>query len=187
MARRTVITKEKIVEAAVDMVRNGQIKEMNARGLARKIGCSTQPIFRVFTNMQELWEAVQTSCFEIYNSYMQNAESVEGEKYKNIGLAYLSFARHEPEIYKIIFLSERKDGGFDKQNKNNLDIAVKSVMDKLGVNEEVAKKFHLLMWLFIQGVASTMVSGFSQISDDELGQLLTMEFKALSEGVKGLE
>lgn len=187
MARRTVITNESIVGAAVEMVRCGQIKELNARSLARSIGCSTQPIFRAFANMQELWKEVYAKCFEIYSGYMAKGENAEGNKYKNIGLAYLSFAKSEPEIYKIIFLSERTSGEFDKKNEENLSVAVKFIMDKLGVSEEVAKNLHLLMWLFIQGVASTMVSGFSQFTDDELSELLSMEFKALSEGVRGLK
>ena len=55
MARKEQITKEKILETAFDLAREEGIDSVTARKLATRIGCSTQPIFRVYSNMNELY------------------------------------------------------------------------------------------------------------------------------------
>ena len=48
------ITKENIVERAVEIVREHGMDSLNARSLAKELGCSVQPIFRAFDSMGEL-------------------------------------------------------------------------------------------------------------------------------------
>lgn len=54
MARKEQITKQMILDGAFDLVRTQGIEMLTARKLAAHISCSTQPIFRVYTNMEEL-------------------------------------------------------------------------------------------------------------------------------------
>ncbi|MCH5263352.1 MAG: TetR/AcrR family transcriptional regulator, partial [Lachnospiraceae bacterium] len=54
MARKETITKEEILNAAFQMTRENGFSNVSARTLAAKAGCSTQPIFRVYKNMEEL-------------------------------------------------------------------------------------------------------------------------------------
>ena len=42
------ITEEDIISAAVELVRENGLSFLNARSLAKKIGCSVHPIFRIF-------------------------------------------------------------------------------------------------------------------------------------------
>lgn len=54
MARKETITKNDILNAAFEMARTEGFSQVSARTLAAKAGCSTQPIFRVYKNMEEL-------------------------------------------------------------------------------------------------------------------------------------
>ena len=54
MARKETITKNDILNAAFEMARTEGVGQVSARTLAAKAGCSTQPIFRVYKNMEEL-------------------------------------------------------------------------------------------------------------------------------------
>lgn len=56
MARKETITKDEILNAAFEMARQDGFAQVSARTLAAKAGCSTQPIFRVYKNMEELGE-----------------------------------------------------------------------------------------------------------------------------------
>ena len=56
MARKETITKDYLFETAFQMLREEGIENITARKLAAKAGCSTQPIFRLYSNMEELWE-----------------------------------------------------------------------------------------------------------------------------------
>ena len=54
MARKETITKNEILNTAFQMARQEGIAQVSARTLAAKAGCSTQPIFRLYKNMEEL-------------------------------------------------------------------------------------------------------------------------------------
>ena len=54
MARKESITKTMLLEAAFELVKDEGIENLTARKLAAKAGCSTQPIFRTYKNMEEV-------------------------------------------------------------------------------------------------------------------------------------
>ena len=54
MARKEMITIDKILDTAFAMTREEGFANVTARRVAAKAGCSTQPIFRVYKNMEEL-------------------------------------------------------------------------------------------------------------------------------------
>ena len=48
------VTRDDVVNAALDVLRESGFSAVNARSVAQKLGCSTQPIYRVFGSMDEL-------------------------------------------------------------------------------------------------------------------------------------
>ena len=58
MPRKESITIEQILDTAFAMTREEGYASVTARKVAARAGCSTQPIFRVYKNMEELWDAV---------------------------------------------------------------------------------------------------------------------------------
>ena len=59
MPPKTKVSKEEILSTAVNLVRNDGENALNARNIARSLGCSTQPRFSNFINMDELRAAVK--------------------------------------------------------------------------------------------------------------------------------
>ena len=53
MPPKTKVSKEEILSTAVNLVRNDGENALNARNIARSLGCSTQPIFSNFINMDD--------------------------------------------------------------------------------------------------------------------------------------
>ena len=54
MARTLKITKEMITDAAVEVIRTDGSEKLNARSVARVLGCSTQPVLYQFQTMDDL-------------------------------------------------------------------------------------------------------------------------------------
>ena len=54
MARKKTITHDQILNAAYDLVVEQGFKSFTARNIAKKMNCSTQPIYLEFKNMAEL-------------------------------------------------------------------------------------------------------------------------------------
>ena len=68
MPPKMKISKEDIVKIAADVVRQSGADAINARLLAEKLGCSTQPIFSNFESMDSLRRAVLEYADGLYNS-----------------------------------------------------------------------------------------------------------------------
>ena len=58
MPPKVKVTKEEIINTAVDIVRNSGAQAVNARTVASALNCSTQPVFSNFATMEELRLAV---------------------------------------------------------------------------------------------------------------------------------
>ena len=65
MAPKQIITKEIILEAAFKITREMGFENVNARSLAKALGCSTQPIYSRYTNMDELKKKSMTMLLSI--------------------------------------------------------------------------------------------------------------------------
>ena len=74
MARKESVTKSMILDTAVQLAKEEGIENVTARKLASKIGCSTQPIFRVYANMTELYADVYQKAIELFADYYENFE-----------------------------------------------------------------------------------------------------------------
>ena len=54
MARKESVTKNDILEAAFSILQEEGIEQVTARKLAARANCSTQPIFRIYKNINEV-------------------------------------------------------------------------------------------------------------------------------------
>ena len=54
MAPRVKITKDEIINTAIDLIRANGDGSINARAIANALNCSTQPIFSNFDSMEDL-------------------------------------------------------------------------------------------------------------------------------------
>ena len=54
MARKATVTENMILDNAFALMREEGFEQVTARKLAAKVGCSTQPIFRLYENMDQL-------------------------------------------------------------------------------------------------------------------------------------
>lgn len=71
MARKESITITDILNTAFTLTREEGIAGVTARNVAKKAGCSTQPIFRVYHSMEELWRAVYEKAVSFFEDYYE--------------------------------------------------------------------------------------------------------------------
>ena len=69
MARKESITKDALLTAAFALLQEEGSLQVTARKLAAKAGCSTQPIFRIYKNMDELYEALFEKACDFFQNY----------------------------------------------------------------------------------------------------------------------
>ena len=84
MPPRTVFKKEDVLNVAYAIVKKEGFEGLNARRIAKELNSSVHPIFRHFTDMEELKKAVYKKIYAKYQEYMQ-VEINENKAYKKMG------------------------------------------------------------------------------------------------------
>jgi AcrR family transcriptional regulator len=181
MARKEVITKKIILEVAFELARKEGIENVTARKLAGQIGCSTQPIFRVYANMNELYEEIYKKAMDSFSEYYDNYISKVETPFVHLGLAYINYAREEAKLFQLLFQSEHRgerglfellNGKSGAVNKEIGKAAAKGCKNPSGL--------FMKMWIFIYGCACMVLTGDYDLTDEETEELLTDIFKSCS-------
>ena len=105
MPARKKIEKEDIIDVCLNITRKEGIDALNARKIAKALGCSTQPLFYLYENMDEIKKEVLREISKIFNQALLKS-NYDQPVYKDIGVNYIRFAKDEPEFFKIMFQSK---------------------------------------------------------------------------------
>lgn len=180
MPPKAKITKEDIIAASVDIVRENGADALNARSIAKKLNCSTQPIFSNFKSMEELRYDVLQYSVEVFRRCQKDAvKSEEYQAYKAAGMGYIKFAKEERELYKLLFMRDRRDEVFENPVNLDFDNAALMVMERTGLSRDEAMLFHLEMWVFIHGIATILATSYLELDYDTISRMLTDQFVGL--------
>ena len=179
MPPKVKITKEDIIKAAIDIVKRDGAQGINARTIAAELKCSTQPIFSNFATMEQLHFSVVEKVDDLCNEYMQREEE-RGEypPYKAHGMAYISFAKEEKELFKLLYMRDRSQEKFNKES--SIDNKMFSMVhNNTGLSDDKAKLFHLEMWAYVHGIAAMFATGFVDLDWSLVSQMLTDAYMGL--------
>lgn len=173
------IGREEIIDAALSLLREKGIQGVNARSVAKKIGCSTQPIFSNFSSMEALKDALIARGMEIYLGYLQN-EMEEGKypAYKASGMGYIRLAREEKQLFTLLFMRDRRAEGMSQEDAS-MQMIYTILQQTLGISLEQAKLFHLEMWVFVHGIASMIATGYLDWDEEMVSRVMTDIYQGL--------
>ena len=178
MARKESVTKSMIADAAFQMAREEGIENVTARRLAAKIGCSTQPIFRVYAGMNELLEEIWQMATERFAQYYAEFESEIETPFVHLGLAYINFAIEERKLFKLLFQSEQRGDKSLYELLNGQTNAVGQEMNKaVALGCQNPSGLFMKMWIFIHGCACMVLTGDYDLTDEETIVLLSDIYK----------
>ena len=166
--------KAEIVEAALEVARRKGIDAVTAREVARRLKVSVGPIFTWFETMEQLKAAVCEQAREIYRAYIERG--LAGPvPFLGLGQQYIRFAREEPELYKLLFLSRpgAVSGGAMEALRFSQDLARESVMRIYHMDAETADKYFRDLWLVVFSFATLIVTDDCPYTDEEMSAVLT--------------
>lgn len=173
MPPKVKVTKEKIIDAAVQIVRESGAQALNARTVAAQLGCSTQPVFSNFASMEELRTAVLKRADELCFEYIRR-ETERGEypAYKASGMAYIRFAKEEKELFKLLYMRDR--AGEQEERESVLTGHMENVVhDTTKLEGAEAQLFHLEMWVYVHGIAVMFATGFLDLEWELVSKMIT--------------
>lgn len=185
MPPKPKFSRDEILNAAFEIVREDGKNELSARSLAARLNSSTQPIFMHFQNMNELLNEVKDRAKALYKQYVDEGLS-QAIPFKSVGLKYIQFAKDEPELFKLLFMSADatdKKSHFFPTNDDNYPIVLSSLKDCYGLDEDKAKKLYNHLSIYTHGMAITFVQGRQIFSMQEVSDLLSEVFIALMKNI----
>ena len=97
MPRKTQFTKEDVVTAAFELVREKGLPGLSAPAVAAKMGCSTMPIYSHFKNMQALEDAVIQKAWRGVMQYQ--TQNYTGDVWVDQAVGWVRFSRDEANLF----------------------------------------------------------------------------------------
>ena len=173
-------SKDEIVDAAVEVLREGGFAAVNARSVAKKLGCSTQPIYFSFRNMEELKAALTARAIELHTRRVRDslrAHEGNDSRYSSYGMGFVKFATEERQLFRWLYLEGEQLGPY--QNDVLLPEVIAVIVEEFGYSEEVARRLHQDMIYFTYGLAILANTGHLQLTEEELREAFHREFRAL--------
>lgn len=179
MPPKVRITREEIINAAFEIVREKGVSAVNARTVAAVLGCSTQPIFSNFATMEELHLAVVKKADNLYQKYThREMEQGKYPPYKASGMAYIRFAKEEKELFKLLFMRDRTDEVISEETEFNKQIE-QLVRENTGLEGNDTKLFHLEIWAFVHGIATMFATDYFDMGWELVSNMLTDAYQGL--------
>lgn len=174
------ILKEQIVEAALQIVREEGLEGINARMLAKKLGCSVQPVFSNFSTMQDVKIAVLDAAWARYRQYIEEGCRMSELPYKGIGMAYIRFAKEEPQLFRLLFMNQC-NAGLQEYLKGD-PLTNRYVAHYGGEATGLAGKdmdaFHRNMFIYTHGIATLIATQTCSFTREQVSDMLTDMFRS---------
>lgn len=178
MPPKPKLTKQQILQAGIEIVRHEGFDFLTARALAKKLNCSPCPIFTVLKNMDEVQRETLVAAKNIFNEYTSKGLS-QKSPFRGVGLQYIEFAKNEPNLFHLLFMSNKFDT-LPVDERLALDDyyeqIVSSILSEYNVSPNDAKTIYRHMWIYTHGLASLIATRVCVFTNQEISDMLTEVF-----------
>lgn len=174
------ITRDMIIDATFDVIKSEGIGMVNARSIAKRLNCSTQPILYCFSGMDEIKNAAYKKVDDYHTSFIMDINGEYPNPLMEIGMRYIRFAVTENELFKFLFQSDKFDDKDLKEiiSADELQPVYQMMSQAMGLSPEQAKKLFELVFLTAHGIASLLANNSMAFDEQHMQSLLADTFKA---------
>lgn len=163
MPPKAKITKEMILDTALDITRQSGFEAVNARSIAARLHCSTRPLFTCYSGMEELKQEFLMFAYDFYERFVAGYEkSMQVNPCLILPLSYLEFAKAEPFLFKLLFVSDM-DLDLTQANDFYREIGNQQKAERfsrqMGLSSQKGKEVFLDLFLYTHGLAVLTATG----------------------------
>lgn len=187
MPPKKIVTKQQILQSALEITREKGPDAVTARSVAARLEVSTHPIFSFYSSIAELKDDVVDQAREIYHHYILTGLK-ENIPFLGIGHQFLKLARQEPELFKLLFLNS-SDGTTSTvmdEFRFTLDLVVNSIMKIYNIDKPTAECYYRNLWLMSYSFTTLIVTGNCPYTDDEMSDILSQASLSLYKAIKDI-
>lgn len=180
MPKAIEISKDTIVKSAVKMINKDGWESLNARSLAKHIGISTKPLYRIYSNMDEIKSDALSEIYRQYDEFI-NSRIDSKNALLTLCIAYVEFANSYNNLFISLFLSHNlkwqkiEDVFNEKWNQSTII----NLVNKHGFSFDEAKELFLQMWLYANGLATLVATNQIELDEDRIMHRMVKIYKNL--------
>lgn len=173
MSRVTSISKDTITNSAFEIVREEGFSSLSARSIAKRIGCSTQPIYWAYENMEMLKQDVIEKVVVYLNEKIISFRKT-GRSLLDYGIGYIHTAYSEPKLFKLIYFENILNLKFEDITPGPEMIAIMR-QDKFSadVSDEELYNIAVKSWIFANGLAFIHAAGMMNYDEKKVEKMLS--------------
>ncbi len=160
MPPKARITRDMIADAAFDIARTEGAEQINARTVAQKLGCSTQPVMYHFEKIEDLKRAAYAKADWYHTEYLMDIQPHGEGVMLGIGLNYIRFAIREPHLFRFLFQSGYavEHSLLEMIDSEELTPVISAMREAMEMTTEQTKEVFLTIALFAHGYASIIAN-----------------------------
>jgi AcrR family transcriptional regulator len=185
MPPKQKFTKEDIVDAAFNVVREQGWEAISQRSIAKKLNASIGPIYSYLKSMANLEEAVIEKAYELLLQYMLAPRGDEGLAFPSFG--YVLFAKTEKKLFKCFF-NEKHAEVLKKCSQRLWQLlreAMKNDPRHSRLTDRQKEGLHQNSVIFTYGLAVLInISFYDDFSDEKIGRLIEDAKRMFVDGFK---
>lgn len=185
MPPKPIIDTSDVLTAALSIVRNDGIENINARSVANALNCSTKPLFRLYKNMDELKQDLFCQMNKYCSDYLKEYSGFN-QDHIGVALHYIKFAKIEPNIFKALFMSNAITQ--DTISNMLIDKDIEGLLNEISATEKVstreAQVVYKRMWLLAHGIASLIATNGDLFQMEEVKSILSDTYQGIVMSVK---
>ena len=183
MPPKAKITKEMILNTALDITRDSGFDAVNARSIAGRLQCSTRPIFTCYKNMNEMKAEFLDFAFYFYTKYVADYSiRANVRSCLVLPLSYIEFAKKETNLFKLLFIDDMElDMANTKDFYNEVGNEQKAIAfsKDIGIELESAKAIFLDLFLYTHGIAVLTAAGKISLDNSSIENMVSNMLSAL--------
>lgn len=179
MPPKAKITREMIVYAAFEIARTSGAENINARTVAQKLDCSTQPVMYHFAKIEDLKRAVYEMADRFHTEYLMDVDARQKEIMLGIGLNYIRFAIKEPHLFCFLFQSGYAVGSsLPEMIEAEELVPLLTVMQQAaGMSMAQTKEAFLTIAMFVHGYASIIANNSLEFDEKIISSHLRKAYR----------
>lgn len=178
MAPKPKITREAILEAAMEIVRHEGMEALNVRRAAAVLGCSTQPVMTHFPSMESLKAALYEAADVYHTEFLMQPDPTQEDPMLAIGLRYIRFAAEERELFRFLMQSEhfRSQRMQDMTNMPELAPILEILQAEAQITAEQSQQAFSALFYAVHGMASLLANNTMTFDESYCAGILVNVF-----------
>lgn len=160
MPPKARISREMIIDAAFEIAREVGAEHINARTVAKKLNCSTQPVMYHFAKIEALKKAAYAKSDRFHTEYLMDLKNPREGIMLGMGLNYVRFAIEEPCLFRFLFQSgvAVENSLLDMIDSEELTPVISAMQQAMELSMEQTKDVFITIALFAHGYASIIAN-----------------------------